>query len=64
MSNKRIEVWAWVCVYSGLLLLSLSLFVGRADAALAWWLGVPGALLVVAGAALVVLRSRMPETKE
>ena len=64
MSNKRMEVWIWVCIYAGLLLMSLGLFVVRAQAAPGWLLGTLGGLLVLAGVVLVVLRSRREPLKE
>ena len=64
MSNKRMEVWIWVCIYAGLLLMSLGLFVVRAQAASGWLLGTLGGLLVLAGVVLVVLRSRREPLKE
>jgi hypothetical protein len=64
MHKARLEVWIWVLIYGGLLLLSLGLFVGRAVPAPGWlWadtVALLGALAVLAGAVLIVLRSKMP----
>jgi hypothetical protein len=53
-----------VLIYGGLLLLSLGLFVGRSLPAQGWsWadtVALLGALAVLAGAVLIVLRSKMP----
>jgi len=58
---KRIQRWVWICIYGGLLLLTLSHFVQAMDAVLAgwaFWLGLP---LVVLGCVLIYVRSRMEE---
>jgi hypothetical protein len=64
MHKARLEVWIWVLIYGGLLLLSLGLFVGRSLPAPGWlWadtVALLGALAVLAGAVLIVLRSKMP----
>ena len=66
MDAKRIEKWIWPLIYGGLLLLSLGLFVGRRidGTGMGWALVLIGAAGVVAGAVLVVLRSRMPDKPE
>jgi hypothetical protein len=58
---KRIQRWVWICIYAGLLLLTVSHFLQPLDAALAdwaFWLGLP---LVVVGCILIYARSRMKE---
>ena len=66
MNAKRIEKWIWPLIYGGLLLLSLGLFVGRRidGTGMGWALVLIGAAGVVAGAVLVVLRSRLPDKPE
>jgi hypothetical protein len=62
---SRIEVWVWVLVYSGLILLGLGLSAQRSDAAIGWLLVVAGGVAVVAGGVLVWVRSRInPDNKE
>ncbi len=60
MKNAALETWVWVLVYGGLLLLSLGVFVQRADAALGWVLLVGGAVALAAGVVLIVVRARRP----
>ena len=66
MDAKRIEKWIWPLIYGGLLLLSLGLFVGRRTdgTGMGWALVLIGAAGVVAGAVLLVLRSRLPDKPE
>ena len=66
MDAKRIEKWIWPLIYGGLLLLSLGLFVGRRidGTGMGWALVLVGAAGVVAGAVLLVLRSRLPDKPE
>ncbi len=61
MKTSTVETWIWVLLYGGLLVLSLSVFVARADASFGWALGIGGMLATVLGALLVYLRSRMKE---
>ena len=57
----RMERWTWVLIYGGLLSIVLSTFVDKiqGQGAPAFLLG--GALAVVAGVVMVVLRSRLHE---
>ena len=64
MRTKTIEKWAWLLIYGGLLVLSLGLFLLRSSAGMGWALVLAGAAAAVAGGALVVARSRMPEIPE
>jgi hypothetical protein len=65
MKPARVEALVWVLIYGGLLMLSLGTFVvrqiGSEGRAIAIVLFVLGALAVIAGAVLVVVRSRMPD---
>ena len=64
MRTKTVEKWAWLLIYGGLLVLSLGLFLLRSSAGMGWALVLAGAAAAVAGGALVVARSRMPEIPE
>ena len=70
MDAKRIEKWIWPLIYGGLLLLSLGLFVGRridgmgTGIGMSWAMVLIGVTGVVAGAVLLVLRSRLPDKPE
>jgi adenine/guanine phosphoribosyltransferase-like PRPP-binding protein len=57
----RMERWIWILIYGGLLSIVLSTFVDRIQGpgASAFLLG--GALAVVAGVVMVVLRSKLRE---
>ena len=59
MKAATVEVWAWVLIYGGLLLVCLALFVGRNDLELGWAVGSTGGGLVGGGLLLIYLRSRM-----
>ena len=65
MKPARVEALVWVLIYGGLLMLSLGTFVvrqiGDEGMAIAIVLFVLGALAVIAGAALVVVRARMSD---
>ena len=63
MGSKRIEVWVWVLVYAGMILIGLGLAVQRTDTALGWCITAPGITLTLIGIALIVVRSRMKEDK-
>jgi hypothetical protein len=48
----------WVLIFAGLIAVSVGLFVMRADVVLGWALEIVGSVLVLAGAALIYVRSR------
>lgn len=58
MNTQRVEVWVWVLVYLGLVLLGIGMSVQRSDAALGWGIAVVGIVLDALGAVLIWLRSR------
>ena len=58
---SRIHTWIWVLIYGGLLILVLGLATARTDATLGWVMVAVGAVLAVAGAVLVWVRSRMKQ---
>jgi membrane protein DedA with SNARE-associated domain len=60
----RIQKWTWILIYIGMVSLALGLSVQRSDAALGWGIAVPGIVLIVVGAVLIWVRSRMKNTKE
>ncbi len=60
MKTSTVEAWVWILMYAGLLTAAIGLFVQRGGGdALGWTLMTVGGLAAAAGAALVVLRSRM-----
>ena len=64
MRTNTVETLIWVLIYGGLLVLSLGLFLLRTSADMGWALLLAGVAGVVAGAALVVTRSHMPDNPE
>jgi hypothetical protein len=61
VSNTALDVLIWVLIYGGLLAVCLGVFVLRTSQGSGWTLIGAGAMLAVAGAALLVVRSRRPE---
>ena len=59
MTTNTIDKLIWVLIYGGLLALCLGLFVQRNAEGLGWILIALGAVVAVAGAGLVWVRSRM-----
>jgi len=59
MKAKTVEVWVWVLIYAGLLVLTLGLFSRDADAELGHSLIVAGGLIAALGVLLILVRSRM-----
>jgi len=59
MNVKRVETWAWVLIYVGLIAVALGLAVQRGDAAFGWGMAATGAALVAVGVLLIWIRSRM-----
>lgn len=57
----RIQTWAWVLIYGGLLLLVLGLATRRNDEAIGWPMVVIGGVVAAAGFVLIWMRSRMSE---
>ncbi len=58
----RLQWLVWIAIYGGLLTIVLGSFVGRGDPALAFWMYVAGATLVVLGGILIYVRSRLHES--
>jgi hypothetical protein len=60
MSNKALEAWAWVLIYAGLLTVMLGFYV-QASGGAGTWLKLLGALLVVPGVVMILVRARRPD---
>jgi hypothetical protein len=58
LSNKQIEKWVWILIYSGMAIFFGGLYAFVHGSELAVWVMVAGVLDVTAGAWLVWLRSR------
>ena len=58
-SASRVETWVWVFVYAGMLVFGVGLAVSRTADALGTAIASVGVLLIVIGALLVWVRSRM-----
>jgi len=61
---KRLQTWAWVLIYAGMVLVALGLSVRRSDATLGWGIAGPGVTLIAIGIVLIWVRSRMKDPKE
>jgi hypothetical protein len=57
----RVEVWIWVLIYLGLVLLALGLSVRGDDASMGWGIVAFGVALDVVGMVLIWVRSRMSD---
>ena len=57
----RLHKITWALIFGGLLSVILGIFVGATDDAVGWMMIIGGALLTVAGAVLVYVRSTMPD---
>jgi hypothetical protein len=64
MKTSTLETLIWVLIYGGLLVLSLSVFVGRESVVLGSTLGTAGVVAAAVGVVLIVVRSRMKTPKE
>ncbi|RYF76869.1 MAG: hypothetical protein EOO22_00745 [Comamonadaceae bacterium] len=60
VSHARLEKWIWILIYLGMFLVALGIATARIEAATGWWLGAPGAVMIVAGVVLIYVRSRLP----
>jgi predicted membrane channel-forming protein YqfA (hemolysin III family) len=61
MTTNTIDKLIWVLIYGGLLVVCLGVFVRRSADGLGWTLIALGAVVALAGALLVWVRSRMPD---
>jgi hypothetical protein len=55
----RVERWAWILIYGGLLTLVLGMFLERQDRTLGDILQIGGTVVAALGALLIWIRSRM-----
>ncbi|MCZ8251268.1 MAG: hypothetical protein O9318_02240 [Hylemonella sp.] len=59
-TNKlRVERWAWICIYGGLLTLVLGMFLQKQDRMLGDSFQIGGAAVASIGAGLIWIRSLM-----
>ena len=58
MNSKRVEVWVWVLVYLGLIVIGVGMSVQRSDAALGWGITAAGIVVEALGVVLIWVRSR------
>jgi hypothetical protein len=58
LSNKQIEKWVWILIYSGMAIFFGGLYAFVHGSGMGIWFMTAGALDVAAGAFLVWLRSR------
>jgi sulfite exporter TauE/SafE len=61
MKTDTIEKLVWVAIYGGMILGGFGLAVRQAHDPAGWTLIVLGAVSIVVGLALIVLRSRIPK---
>jgi len=59
MTRCKLDTWAWLMIYAGLLVLGLAWFMVGRDAALGSTLMIAGAVATAVGVALIFVRSRM-----
>ena len=60
----RLDFWIWVLIFGGLLVLTLGIASLDAAAVAGWAMVVTGSLLALAGAVLLVVRSRLNSDTE
>ncbi len=58
MNSKRLETWAWVLLYAGLLVLCLGVFLRAGSTVLATGAFVLGGLSALGGVAMILWRAR------
>jgi len=59
INKLRVERWAWILIYGGLLALVLGMFLQRQDRTLGDGFQMGGTAVAALGAALIWIRSRM-----
>ncbi len=59
INKLRVERWAWILIYGGLLSLVLGMFLQRQDRALGDTFQIGGSIVASGGALLIWVRSRM-----
>jgi F0F1-type ATP synthase assembly protein I len=55
----RLHKIIWSLIFAGLLTVILGIFVGKADEAIGWGMGIAGGLMTTIGAILIYVRSTM-----
>ena len=63
MNTKRVEVWVWVLVYLGLVVIGVGMAVQRSDISLGWGITVAGFVLLAIGVVLIWVRSRVKDNQ-
>jgi hypothetical protein len=58
ISNPALDKIIWILIYGGILMMSVGVFILRADAALGWFVIAAGGFETLAGAVLIYVRSR------
>jgi hypothetical protein len=58
-NTTKVEIWIWVLIYLGLILLGLGFSVRNSDASMGWVIAAFGLVLDVTGMVLIWVRSRM-----
>jgi hypothetical protein len=61
MTPAKLDVWIWVLLYGGLVVLGLGVAVQRDAAALGWAMVGVGAVAAAVGALLIFVRSRLAD---
>ena len=60
----RLQKWAWILIYVGIVMVAFGLSLRSSDALLAWSIGLPGAVLIVVGIMMIWVRSRIKDAEE
>ena len=63
MNTKRVEVWVWVLVYLGLVVIGVGMAVQRSDITLGWGIMAVGFVILALGVLLIWLRSRVKDNQ-
>jgi membrane associated rhomboid family serine protease len=64
MKRATLDKLIWTLIYGGLFAVALGLAVRRAEPVLGWVMVASGVVAALAGAALVVVRSRLPDNSQ
>ena len=63
MNTKRVEVWVWVLVYLGLVVIGVGMAAQRSDTTLGWGITAAGFVLLALGVVLIWVRSRIKDNQ-
>jgi hypothetical protein len=58
ISNPALDKIIWILIYGGILMMSVGVFILRADATLGWFVIAAGGFETLAGVVLIYVRSR------